>query len=1156
MATSSQITTNFGIQDWIKNYQSFNNPNLASNDFLTLRKSFIDYLQLKNPENGFSDYIQSSEYVALIDLIAFMGQSASFRFDLNARENFLPTAQTRNSINNLANLVNYKPTRNLAANGYLKINNISINENVYDSLGNNLNGISINWNDKSNRNWLDQWNCVLNAILISSQTIGTPGNTNIINGINYSEYGMSTPTSQIPPYPFSAIIDNSNMIFEIVNPTSINQSYIYEVDPENSSQFNLLYENDGFGYSSPNTGYFLYFKQGSLSSQSFNIVSPLPNTTISLGNTGVNNNDVWLYQVNSNNSLTLWTQVEAIYGGNTISNNLPSTEQTIYSISNTVNDTITLVFGDGVFGALPSGTFIAFTRSSNGLTYRINPNEMSNISLSLPYNSKTNRTQSFSFKASLQYTVGNSAGTESLSNIKLKAPQSFYSQNRMVNGQDYNSFPFTQYSNLLQNKAINRTSSGVSRYLDVIDPTGKYSSTNIFCDDGFLYLDSNIITNNYSYSNLNNLSAIIETQIAEIIANNSTYNFVLNNYSATAPTNIITWNMVLTDNSSCSGWLFNTFTQSLATLSDNSFDGLLNTPQGSMLQFSAPGISTQYSFGQAFDINNNLVSKTSLTLSLNQKEYIYASVTGNPTHNGIGNDISMNGVNVDGSGSITLTQKVPSGAILNNIFPFYSPILPQNIIQNMITYINRGSAFSLEYYPNNISNNAPLWVLDTQLPLNYNPNSYNSNFTNPMYLPSSPSWDKAVNGWILAIVPGTSPNSFVVYQRQNTYYFGSEIQTSFYYDSNAKVYDPVNATTLTDTITILQSNSSPSNIANLGLPQDISIDVTGIVNEINGTIDTSRVIVDSSGIESTGIPMNPFFFNDCVGSNFIFLVTDNSQNTTSLISSGKNSVVVVTSPSVINTNLYSYANGTIIFCSSNQGFYQINRNGSIATKTTLNNPGDTLTYSYFLGRQDLKFQYIHNAADSRRIDPSPANIIDMYCLDASYANKYQSYITDQTGQLSEPEPPSTDTLSNDFSGLSNYKMISDELIYNSATFVPLFGDKADYNKQATFVVVSNPNITIGSGEIASQVITNINNFFTIGNFTFGQTFYWAKLSNYILSNMGNIINAIHLVPSAGNLSYGSLEEITCNPWEILINCATVAQVNVVTNLNNLNLRIS
>ena len=307
---------------------------------------------------------------------------------------------------------------------------------------------------------------------------------------------------------------------------------------------------------------------------------------------------------------------------------------------------------------------------------------------------------------------------------------------------------------------------------------------------------------------------------------------------------------------------------------------------------------------------------------------------------------------------------------------------------------------------------------------------------------------------------------------------------------------------------------------------------------------------------------NPSFFTSIVGinpvanNNYVFFVTNNSQSTTTLIPSGSNSVVIVSTPNIINNNIYTYANGAIIFCVSNQTFYQISRVGSLASKTTLNNPGDTLTYNYFIGRQDLKFQYQHNAADTRRIDPSPANLIDIYVLEQSYATAYQQWITDTTGQVLEPIPPTTDTLSNDFSDLNNYKMVSDELIFNSAQFVPLFGAKADPQLQATFVVVANTNSPISTGEIASQIITAVNNYFAIGNFNFGQTFYWSQLSNYILSQVGTIINAINIVPTAGNLNYGALEQITCNPYEIFISSATVQNVSVVSSLNNLNLRIS
>ena len=48
----------------------------------------INYLRTNYPED-FNDYIDTSEYLALIDMIAFLGQNISYRVDLNARENFL-----------------------------------------------------------------------------------------------------------------------------------------------------------------------------------------------------------------------------------------------------------------------------------------------------------------------------------------------------------------------------------------------------------------------------------------------------------------------------------------------------------------------------------------------------------------------------------------------------------------------------------------------------------------------------------------------------------------------------------------------------------------------------------------------------------------------------------------------------------------------------------------------------------------------------------------------------------------------------------------------------------------------------------------------------------------------------------------------------------
>ena len=125
MATTDRQNSLLISQDWQKIYRSFQQSDFASYDFDTLRRTMIQYLQNNYPED-FNDYIESSEYIALIDLIAYLGQNLSFRTDLNARENFIDTAQRRDSILRLARLLSYVPKRNQAGSGLIKIDRKSV----------------------------------------------------------------------------------------------------------------------------------------------------------------------------------------------------------------------------------------------------------------------------------------------------------------------------------------------------------------------------------------------------------------------------------------------------------------------------------------------------------------------------------------------------------------------------------------------------------------------------------------------------------------------------------------------------------------------------------------------------------------------------------------------------------------------------------------------------------------------------------------------------------------------------------------------------------------------------------------------------------------------------------------------------------------------
>jgi hypothetical protein len=338
MAITTRQSSLLVAEDWTKVYQTFRNADFQSYDYETIRASMISYLQLYYPED-FNDYIESSEFIALIDMIAFLGQSLAFRGDLNARENFIDTAQRRDSVLKLARLISYNPKRNINSRGYLKFDSVSTTETVFDSNGINLSGLVVNWADSANSNWLEQFTIILNAALESNQMIGKPAGSQTIAGINVEEYNINYVPGRLSVYPFKATVAGTSMDFEFVSPTSTGESYVYETAPYVSAPFNFLYKNDGLGNGSNNTGYFLYFVQGIMQSRDFNFAESIPNRIFNINVNNINNSDVWLYSVNSDGTLgQLWTQVPAVANTNVIYNN--SSNRNIYQVNTQAADQI------------------------------------------------------------------------------------------------------------------------------------------------------------------------------------------------------------------------------------------------------------------------------------------------------------------------------------------------------------------------------------------------------------------------------------------------------------------------------------------------------------------------------------------------------------------------------------------------------------------------------------------------------------------------------------------------------------------------------------------------------------------------------------------------------------------------------------------------
>jgi|688.fasta_scaffold26209_2 hypothetical protein len=1149
MAITTRQTSLLVQQDWTKIYQTFREADFQSFDYETLRKSMIEYLRTYYPED-FNDYTESSEYIALIDLIAFLGQSLAFRADLNARENFIDTAERRDSILKLARLVSYNPKRSTPAAGYMKFDSVSTTETIFDSTGVNLSNTVINWNDTSNENWLEQFTSILNAALVASQAIGKPGATKNLSGVRTDEYTVDIIAGVTPTYPYSSSIAGVTYPFEIVSATSANQEYIYESTPSPGGAFNFLYRNDNQGNSSNNTGYFFYFKQGTLNSLDFTITESLPNRIVNINFDNINNTDVWLYSLTTGNNLsTLWTQVPAVNGVNVIYNNLD--QRNLYSVASRANDQIDLVFGDGSFTNIPVGNFRIYYRVSNNLTYKITPDEMAGITINIPYRGRTGRAETLTVRASLQYTVTNAISRESLESIRTNAPQQYYTQNRMVTGEDYNVLPFTTFNNILKLKATNRTSSGISRYLDVIDATGKYSSTNIFAQDGIIYKEDYTETETFQFTSTVEVNSIVRNTIKPLISNITTRHLYYDTATRNQPLGpaIVASSMVAgkvykiisvgtsnfvnfgasentvgtiftaTDAGAGTGTvsLVATWTQSLNS-GGRSF-GTFNSPnysflvQGSLVKFIAPA-------GKYFDAQNQIQTGTPTTEY--QKTTLWASII----------DYDSPGL----TSVATLSTVIPTNAIVSEIIPVFANDWSENLINNIILQILSYKTFGIRYDIPTMTWN----IIESQ-------NLGDGNFS--LVNAGSTAGTGLDDSWFLSL--SFSNGEYTVISRGINYFFESERETRFYFDPDIRVYDSRTATTLVDSIKVLRTNTQPDSSQPLFYSQIYRIWEKAI--GADGIDDNRKIRITFPDDNLDEVPDNPDLFLELVAptinsqnKNVFFVQSVNQYNFLQFDPIDQDSVVsAYSTKSSIIENITLYASGTIFYASEGNPIVA----GENVPTFYQSVGSDVITVTNYIartGRQQLQFQYKHNSPNNRRIDPSPNNLIDFYILTKTYANDYIAYITDTSGKVAEPESPTISDLRTEFGSIETFKTISDSIIYNPAVFKPLFGNKANPALRSTFKVIKNPNVTISDNEIKSQVIAAINTYFDVNNWDFGETFYFSELSAYLHSVLAPNISSIVIVPSNTGSQFGTLYQINAEPDEILISAATVDNVQIIS----------
>jgi hypothetical protein len=1136
MATTSRQTVIFGVEDWKRIYQTYREADFQSYDFETLRKSFVDYLRLYYPET-FNDYIESSEFIALLDVMAFMGQSLAFRTDLNTRENYLDTAERRDSVVKLANLVSYTAKRNTEASGYLKVFSVSTTENLTDYNGINLANLTVNWADPTNLDWQEQFITIINASLTNAQKFGNPGNRQTILGVDTQEYTINLVPGFLPVIPYTATVDTVNMPFEVVNATSIGENFVYEPPPLPNGQFNVLFRNDQQGFLSDNTGFFFLFKQGVLQNQDFNLPERIDNRAVAINIEGINNTDIWLYQLdNLGNIAGFWERVQSVYAA-AVEQLAPGTRD-IYSVSSRTNDQITLNFGDGIFATIPVGTFRTYVRASNGLTYIINPVEMQSVSVPISYISRTGQIETLTFTCGITQPVTNAQARETIDEIKQRAPAQYYTQNRMVNGEDYTNFPFTQYNSILKSSAINRASIGTSRYLDLVDGTGKYSSTNIFASDGALYESDNLYTFQFSWLTTNDISDAVINQINPLALRAGLQQFYYANFPRPnlAVLNY-TWNQSTSITNETTGYFENELGNpvSIGAFASNSAKYIT---EGSLVEFAAP-------IGYYFTATNRLAVGT--PTQPDEKLTIWASPTAvylAGTAQGLGNLPS-------GVGPVVLNNYVPTGAIPVQVIPVFTTDIPTSVQQNVVAQIALNQNFGLGY--NNLTNT---WYVITSSNLDVDADWSQSNAQSTAGANLDASW----------LIQATySGSTYTVVSRSLEYYFGSVLQTRFFFYTSDPIYDSRTGTVIRDYINVLKVNSQPDSATPMGTDNVLTIIDQPVLSD--GLVDDFQVVVSFDRTGGDAAPVNPDFFDEIVAPTVdptqklvFFQATvdfDNLQRYL-LIEAG-----------IVNSDYATLADIQAVQTQyvTGQVFYAYNPNSAttidysagtfyILGVDSLDNPTLTVTYDYIarVGRQDLYFQYRHNSPLTSRIDPGSTNIIDVYVVTNAYYTAYINWLQDTTGTVIEPLPPTIDELNTAYQGLQNYKMISDNMILNTVDFQPLFGQKAEPALRATIKVIRAGGSTASVSTIKNLVVSNMNAYFNLDNWNFGDTFYFSELAAYIHQNIADVVSSVVLVPLDPQKSFGDLYEIRSAPNQIFVNGATVNDVEVITALTSTNLQ--
>lgn len=1107
------LKTIYAAETWDAIYKVAEQVNFTSYDYNSIKEALINYIKIYYPEN-FNDFIESSELIEFIEIIAYAAELLAYKADVSAHENSINDADRKSSILKLAKFLTYTPTRNIPARGLVKISSVSTSETVYDSQGINLANRRIIWNDPNNSMWKEQFFVVMNRVLRTQ--FGQPIKAYNVGDAAFQLYELDNKSTSFKNsvFPYSVTANNETISMELVC-ADIDENGAYEKYVDGSNTMRVLYCDDGLGNGSDLTGFMFYTKQGQLTKSRFTFSEPLPNRFITLGKQNINDTDVWVNKVDSNgNTIEEWEKVETIFGQNIIFNNKTNFKK--FEVESLENDDIRISFGDGDFSEIPLGTFDIWTRQSINKNIVIQKNKIIDQSTNFDYESNLGTSETCSMTFSLVQSLQNSSESEDIEHIRRSAPLTFFSQNRLVSGPDYNTLPLRNQS-ILKLRSVNRTFAGESKYVQFNDASGNYQNVKLFGDDLRLYYDIQVNSQNSNQSARVLIDNVLEPLLASTAIQN-TITYVRSKTPSvssirTLPRTVFEENIqTIQEKTKIQAALDSHYygePLEYVTISGNQFAMVSNdtdyliydatiprtidgvTPYGSGTPSGLQAVSNQQKFGLRYEITRSIIGNGPID-SL--------SITGLPTQ-------TFTIECVDGENFVIVGSVTGLFENLATIGETYnSDGLTFTINQGSTPFVT-GDAFVVNWN-------------ETTTAITTSPFNLHGEWKiiNGVNLDTSGIFDLDSAGSALA----SSDSSWFIWIERNDDSFGNVIDwtityrdvkiiatsstTKFWYNTNDVIIDNTTKKRVRDKLQILKSNLNKDKTQSIG--QNIVYDIVGPIIYNDGSTDFNSIeVYPTNNFDS------PFDITNRVNSSSFTEFVDVAEDYVYYRVSGTK-LEPITATSAIES---LFAPGE--FVSSNE------------------------LYVRKIGRESLDFLWQHYSPNTNLIDPSPSNINDIFVLTKGYYDDMMSYVN---GDISyEPAKPTPYDLRNTYSSLYGVRMMSDTIVMHSGKIKLLFGDLAESRLRSKFRIIKSPSAKLTDEQIKIKVVNLINEYFAIDNWDFGQTFYATELIAVLHTQLINEIASVVIVPTYANNSFGSLFIIESGEDEILQSAAQVKDIEIV-----------